>query len=193
MRNENTRTWIAILLVFSISSGGSILHAEEPPPRHSPPPWVYGLRLGVLAHDVNHLWSRSRKEGGVNWNAELVFGKPGWSIGSGRVLPNIGASINNRGDTSKIYGGCIWEVIFSGGGFFNTGAGLALHDGDLDREDADRKQLGSRMLFRIPFEVGLSWNGRHRLSLMFDHVSNAYLASPNEGLDTLGVRYGFQF
>jgi hypothetical protein len=28
---------------------------------------------------------------------------------------------------------------------------------------------------------------------MFDHVSNAYLASPNEGMDTVGVRYGFQF
>ena len=55
------------------------------------------------------------------------------------------------------------------------------------------KQLGSRWLFRIPLEIGLCWKGRHRLSLMFDHVSNAYLASPNEGLDTLGVRYGFQF
>lgn len=77
--------------------------------------------------------------------------------------------------------------------FFNTGAGLALHDGDLDRDESNEKQLGSRLLFRIPFEVGLSWGGRHRLSLMFDHVSNAYLASPNEGLDTLGLRYGFQF
>jgi hypothetical protein len=28
---------------------------------------------------------------------------------------------------------------------------------------------------------------------MFDHISNAYLASPNEGMDTLGVRYGYQF
>jgi hypothetical protein len=27
----------------------------------------------------------------------------------------------------------------------------------------------------------------------FDHISNAELASPNEGLDTLGVRYGYRF
>jgi hypothetical protein len=34
---------------------------------------------------------------------------------------------------------------------------------------------------------------RHRISILFDHMSNAYLASPNEGMDTIGVRYGFQF
>ncbi len=193
MRIAYVRTGIALMLFCGSAHIVSLLHAEELGPRPSPMPLFYGIRVGGLAHDVDHLWSRSRSEGGIDWNVELVFGKPGWTIGPGLVLSNIGASINNRGDTSKVYGGFIWEMLFGRVFFFNTGAGLAFHDGDLDDEDSDRKQLGSRLLFRIPFEVGISWNGRHRLSLMFDHVSNAYVASPNEGLDTLGVRYGFQF
>jgi len=28
---------------------------------------------------------------------------------------------------------------------------------------------------------------------MFDHISNGYLADPNEGLDTFGIRYGYLF
>lgn len=185
------RTCIALVLFCGGLSGISPLHAEGITPK--PDPLFYGIRAGVLAHDVNHLWSRKRSESGVDWNAELVFGRPGWTLGPGTVLSNVGASLNSRGDTSRIYGGLLWEAMFGGMFFFNTGAGLALHDGDLDREDPDRKHLGSRLLFRIPLEIGVCWKGRHRLSLMFDHVSNAYLASPNEGLDTLGVRYGFQF
>jgi lipid A 3-O-deacylase len=49
------------------------------------------------------------------------------------------------------------------------------------------------VLFRIPIEVGYSITAHHRLMLGFDHVSNAGLASENEGLDTLGVRYGYRF
>lgn len=58
--------------------------------------------------------------------------------------------------------------------------------------DHFHKELGSRNLFRIPFEIGFALNDRLRISIMFDHVSNAYLAQPNEGLDTLGVRFGFR-
>jgi len=154
---------------------------------------LYGLRIGVLAHDVDHLWSRSRAEGGVDMNAEVVFNQPSFSILTGRLLPNVGASINSQKDTSKLYGGFIWEFLIGPVFFVNSGIGLAVQDGDLDSDDENKKQLGSRLLFRVPFEIGISLGERHRLSVMFDHISNAYLASPNEGLDTIGVRYGFQF
>jgi hypothetical protein len=76
--------------------------------------------------------------------------------------------------------------------FFNLGLGLAVHDGQLDSSD-DKKALGSRILFRIPIEFGLLFTERQGVSVMFDHVSNAYLADPNEGLDTIGVRYIYRF
>ena len=67
------------------------------------------------------------------------------------------------------------------------------YDGKLDTKRRDRKSLGSRILFHIPIELGLEIKKHHRVSLFFDHVSNAYLADKNDGLDTLGVRYGYKF
>ncbi len=76
---------------------------------------------------------------------------------------------------------------------FSTWGGAAVHDGELETGEGGKKQLGSRLLLRIPFEIGYSISYHHRISLAFDHVSNAYLASPNEGMDTLGLRYGYRF
>ena len=75
----------------------------------------------------------------------------------------------------------------------DVGLGAAVHDGKLDTRDDDKKSLGSRVLFRIPIEIGYALNNRHRISILFDHVSNGYLANPNEGLDTFGLRYGYKF
>lgn len=154
---------------------------------------LYGIRLGLLVHDIGGLWSHMRAEGGADMNAEVVFSKPRWTLWGGAILPNFGLSINSQGDTSKIYGGVVWEFLFSNGFFFNIGTGLAVHNGQLESDDTNKKQLGSRILFREPIEFGITFCERHRISIMFDHISNAYLASPNEGLDTLGVRYGYQF
>jgi len=154
---------------------------------------IYGVRLGILAHDVGGLWSRTRAEGGVDVNAEIVFKKPSFMLWHGMILPSMGMSLNSQGDTSKAYGGIIWEFLLDNGIFFNSGAGLAVHNGQAESEDSNRKQLGSRVLFRVPIEIGFTICGRHRISILFDHMSNAYLADPNEGMDTVGLRYGLQF
>jgi hypothetical protein len=155
--------------------------------------WIRELRAGALAHDVDGLWSGSRVESGVDWNGEIVFWRSGLELPWGTLHPNLGASVNDHGDTSKLYAGVLWELESSFGLFLNLGVGAAIHDGKLDNDDDDRKQLGSRVLFRIPIEVGYSITEHHRLMVSFDHLSNADLASENEGLDTLGVRYGYRF
>ncbi len=154
---------------------------------------LYGCRVGLLYHDVNGLWSGSRAEGGIDVNAEIVFRRPGYFLWGGAIRPNLGVTVNSQGDTSTLYGGFIWEIVSRAGLFFNTGLGLALHNGELDAGDDRQKALGARVLFRIPFEIGATFGGRHRLSVFFAHISNAYLADPNQGLDVLGLRYGFQF
>jgi hypothetical protein len=153
--------------------------------------WLNEIRTGILAHDVP-MWSRITEEGGVDFNAELIFGYPEYPLFSGTLRTNLGFSLNSQGDTSKVYAGLLWGYVWDSGLFIDLGAGLAAHDGKLDNRE-DRKQLGSRILFRIPFEIGLLFGGRHGVSIMFDHVSNAYLARPNEGLDTIGVRYSYRF
>ena len=159
----------------------------------SEPGWLYEIRVGVLAHDVDGLWSGLRKEGGVDFNAEIIYRHPSFPLLLGTVRPNSGLSINNRGYTSKVYGGLLWEIEMKSGMFLTLGVGAAVHDGELETSKEDKKELGSRVLIRIPIEFGYELNRRHRVSIGFDHVSNASLANPNEGLDTLGLRYGYRF
>ena len=153
--------------------------------------WLAEIRTGILVHDVP-IWSRTRNEGGVDFNAELIFGYPDYPLFSGILRTNLGFSINSQGDTSKIYSGLLWEYLWESGIFIDLGVGLTVHNGKIDNSD-DRKELGSRILFRIPIEFGLVFAERHGISIMFDHISNAYLADPNEGLDTLGLRYSYRF
>jgi len=181
------------LAVFSFGTLNQPLQAQTLPAADSEPGIFYGFRLGLLAHDVGRLWSYTRSEGGADVNAEMVFRKPSFTLWGGTILSNVGFSINSQGDTSKIYGGVLWEFLFSNGFFFNIGTGLAFHNGQLESDDSNKKQLGSRILFREPIEFGFTFFERHRISILFDHISNADLAEPNEGLDTLGVRYGYQF
>lgn len=154
---------------------------------------LHEIRIGVLKHDVDNMWSGFSREDGVDYNGEVIF-TPEYTLLGGTLRPNLGFSLNDSGDTSKIYGGGILEYTWRNGIFFDTAVGLAVHDGETDDQNRkDKKELGSTLLFRVSFELGVTVADHHRLSVMFDHISNAYLADPNEGLDTLGVRYGYLF
>ncbi len=187
------RNALIVLGILLAGLSGHPLHAQTSTATAPAPGLLHGFRIGLLAHDVGGLWSNTRAEGGMDMNVEVVFNQPRFMLWEGVVLPNLGVSINNQDDTSKVYAGVVWEFQFGNGFFFNLGFGLTVHNGQLESEDANKKQLGSRILFREPIEFGFTFYEKHRISILFDHISNAYLAEPNEGLDTLGVRYGFQF
>lgn len=150
------------------------------------------VRGGVLAHDVPDLWAGFGLEDGIDINAELLFGR-GLAVLGGTIRPALGASVNTEGFTSRAYLDARWEIELESGIFFGLGLGAAVHDGLLDATEPDRKALGSRVLFHIPFEVGLRLDRRNSLSVYFEHVSNWDLADANEGLDAIGVRYGYKF
>jgi lipid A 3-O-deacylase len=155
--------------------------------------WVYEMRAGLLAHDVDDLWSRSRREDGVDISAEVVFAHAGLPLLFGHLRPNLGVTVNTQGDTSKLYTGGLMEWTHPAGLFLDAGIGAAVHDGKTNDRRSNRKPLGSRVLFRLSLDLGWTFRLHHRLMLSFDHISNAGLASPNDGLDTLGVRYGYRF
>ena len=179
--------WVVVLLLATNIAAG---YAFDDSPSNG---FIRELRWGAAAHDVDGLWSGESCEDGPDILAELVFNRPLFQLLAGTAYPNAGISINTRGDTSKIYGGLLlqWEPTKSI--FFSTGVGLAFHDGKRDTNGTDRKSLGSNVLFRIPVEFGVAINRHHRIIIVFDHISNAGLAQPNEGLDALGVMYGYRF
>ncbi len=176
-----------VALCLVVAAGG---YAFDQSPPAGP---VREVRIGLAAHDVDGLWSGESKEKGPDLCAEVVFNRSLFHLHSVAAYPNVGVSLNTRGDTSNGYGGFLLQWEPCSALFFSTGFGLALHNGRRAADSADRKSLGSRALFRIPIEIGYAINRRHRVILAFTHVSNAYLASPNEGMDTLGLVYGYRF
>ncbi|MCB1984231.1 MAG: acyloxyacyl hydrolase [Burkholderiales bacterium] len=153
---------------------------------------LYQMKFGVLAHDVDDLWSGFSREDGVDLNIEAVF-SPAISILGGTIRPALGGSINTEGDTSKGYLDLLWQYNFTTGFFLVTGVGAAIHDGRRHATTPAKKALGSRVLFHIPLEVGYFISPRTTFSIYFDHMSNAYIADENEGMDTLGARFGYVF
>ena len=181
----------AVILVLTLAGGA---HAFDMSP---PDGFVREWRFGVAAHDVDGLWSGASKEKGPDLCAEMVFNRSLFdslfdSIDID-IYPNAGISINTRGDTSKVFGGFRLEWQALPCLLFSTGLGLALHNGKRDTDVDDRKSLGSQVLFRVPIELGWVLSPHYRLVLAFDHISNAYLFSPNQGMDTLGLMVGYRF
>lgn len=151
------------------------------------------LRLGVLDHDVPDLWSGFRAEPrSVAINVEALL-SPSIAFLGGAIHPAIGASIDTEGATSNAYLDARWQYETPSGIFFGLGLGATIHDGQLELKDLDEKALGSRVLFHIPVEIGYRLDAHNSLSAYFEHMSNANTADPNEGLDRIGVRYGYRF
>ena len=153
---------------------------------------VHEIKLGVLDHDTSGLWSGFNRESGIDGNIELIF-SPSIPLWGGEVRPALGASVNSSGDTSKLYAAARWETAIGDNFLFALGVGGAVHTGETSLVRNDRKALGSKALLYFPIEAGYRITEHDTVSLFFDHVSNAWLASPNEGMDTLGIRYGYRF
>jgi hypothetical protein len=183
--------WIASALL-TLCGPALAVEPDPAPAPESSPGWIHELRVGVMAHDVDGLWSGQRKESGFDVGMEVVL-SPRRELFSGVIRPNLGFTWHNRGETSKAYAGAVWHWTTDHGFSFEIGLGGAVHTGERETRDPHRKELGSKLLFRTPIEVGYQIAERQRLSLFFEHVSNAWLADENEGMDLVGVRWAFRF
>jgi len=178
--------------------------------------FISEVKDGLLAHDVPDLWSGFRAErGGVNINGEVRFRHADWLFHNNTIMfsiaPALGATVNTAGGTSMIHCDALKFQMGQNrpqdkptGLFMSVGLGVAIHDGALKPEvrflngrfvetTADEKILGARALFHIPIELGYQFSVRNSVSVYFEHISNGYTASSNEGLDSIGLRYGYRF
>lgn len=154
---------------------------------------IYELKVGALDHDVPNLWSRFRRETDsldINVEAQL---SPAMNAFFGTIRPAVGGSINTSGQTSMGYIDARYTYEAPSGLFYAIGLGAAVHDGKLDLTNANSKALGARVLFHIPLEFGYRVDTHNSVSAYFEHMSNGYTQRHNEGMDRLGVRYGYRF
>ena len=154
---------------------------------------LYELKLGALYHDAPGMWSGfSVEKESVDVNIEAQF-SPSMSAFFGTIRPAVGVTINTLGQTSHAYLDARYTYDAPSGLFFAIGLGAAVHDGQNNLINTGQKALGSRILFHIPLEAGLRLDAHNSISAYFEHTSNAYTQNVNEGLDRIGVRYGYRF
>lgn len=144
------------------------------------------FEVGIAAHDLN---GDGGREKGVDLalvlRGERLEGIFWQTLLSPR--PHIGINIHDQFKTSSLYAGLTWSAVFGEVWYISADFGGAIHNGKLDRTTRDRVALGSRVLFREALEVGVRISERWRTGIRADHMSNADLATPNDGVTTLGL------
>jgi lipid A 3-O-deacylase len=171
----------------------------QPMPQPTPPIRIVDeVKLGLLVHDVG-LFGHHR-ETGEDVNAEILFVSPNilryiWS-----PRPHFGIDANGSGNTTNYYAGLTWGGTFyrpgwsRGDGFFALlSAGGSVNDGKISTTNPQRKSLGSHELFKEGLDLGYQINEVVNVAAYLDHISNAGLATRNEGLTSAGVRFGYKF
>ena len=149
------------------------------------------IRIGALWHDQGPF--SHRKERGYDGNLEILFTAPEFLNKIWGPRPHMGISINSAGDTNQTYAGLTWERDFYEYYFANFSLGAGYHDGYKVTDLQDRKSLGCKLLFRESIDVGFRFQINHSIMAHLDHISNAKLCSTNEGLESVGIRYGYHF
>jgi lipid A 3-O-deacylase len=153
--------------------------------------YVSELRFGILDHDPSLFGDT--KESGVDINLEALFHSPESFKYILSPRPHLGASINTVGDTSQFYFGLTWGLDI-GPVFAEVSFGGSANNGEYDIDpNRESKELGCPLNFRSSGSIGYRFLEHHSLSVIVDHISNASLCSENEGLETLGIRYGYKF
>ena len=154
-------------------------------------PSGFEIRGGVLAHDVPGLWSGFRLESGVDINAELLGSRCAPS--RRHVAPGDRRVRQYAWLHSKAYLDARWEIDLRYGVFFGLGLGAAIHDGNLDPTEPDRKALGSRVCSTSPSSSAIASTSARASRRSSSTCRTAALADHNEALDSIGIRYGYRF
>lgn len=152
---------------------------------------VSEIRLGILKHDVGPF--SSSEESGIDANFEVLFHSPKFLKFIWAPRPHLGVTFNSDDDTNQAYFGLSWEFDVGRNLFYGLSFGGSFHNGETKTDRIDKKELGCRLLFRESLEVGYRFGGRHAITAFLDHLSNANLCDKNEGLENVGLRYGYRF
>ena len=152
---------------------------------------VSEIRLGILMHDVGPF--SSSEESGTDANFEVLFNSPEFLEKIRAPRPHLGLALNSDGDTNQAYFGLTWEFDLWPKLFLGMSLGGSFHDGQTKTDRIDKKELGCKLLFRESLEFGYRFGGRHAITAYLDHLSNANLCDKNEGLENVGLRYGYRF
>lgn len=179
-------SWLAALLCCAVALSPALPHPAHAAAREASPLVI----AGIIAHDQGP--ASDHHEHGIDLNLEVQF-RPLNIPGSPR--PGVGTTLNFSGDTSIAYAGLNYPLYETRRWFGSGFIGAALHNGPLHKEPVRCKEksdcgFGVRVLPRLSVEWGYYVSTTRAISLYWAHFSHRrLLASENEGVDHLGLRY----
>lgn len=181
--------WMARCALVAAGAGSSIVddgRAEE-------------IRGGASIQSVRAFSPNTERGAAIAGDVILEPFSEWRAVGRPRFQAGVSVATDDAA-TSFIHGGLVWRIDRPASRFYlDLGAGIAIHDGetafdpDTDFSVEGSAFLGCRALFRLQAAPGVWLNDRLSLSLQFEHLSNASICSPNEGLDNIGLRLGTRF
>jgi len=150
-------------------------------------------RLGAAFYDTG-LLTRPVTSGGAVVNGELLFASPGFLDAIGSPRPYVGVDIGLADDPVHFfYAGLNWDYHLTHQLYVSGSVGGAVHTASDLFNPPTQRALGSRALFHLGAAIGFDFTPNLTGQVYTNHFSNAYLASPNEGHDSSGVRLGYRF
>ena len=150
------------------------------------------MRIGVMDHDTSLIRKRLETDS-PDINAEVLFPSLKFLDWAWSPRPLIGATINTDGGTSLGYAGLGWNFDLGNKFYFDASLAGAVHNGETDKVTTSSRNYGCRLQFHETFSLGYQLNEHHSLMATFEHMSNAYLCDSNDGMNNIGVRYGYRF
>ncbi|MGD9816973.1 MAG: acyloxyacyl hydrolase [Hyphomonadaceae bacterium] len=165
------------------------------------------IHVGVMAHNICVTDCKNAgKEDGSNVEFQVSFDSPAFLSWAGSPQPYIVASINTAGETSFGGFGLEWRWEFADGWALEPGFGYIIHNGETNnpfpngspqaQAFADEHVLlGSEDLFRTSLGLTRDFEGPWEAQLFFEHLSHGQVlgSGRNQGLDQIGIRFGYQF
>ncbi len=149
------------------------------------------VRGGFYAHDMA---GPAHEDDGLDINGEVLFDSPAFLSWAYAPRPRLGATINTNSDTSFAYLDLGWTIDFTEALFVDLSVGGAVHNGELDGPSAaGENSYGCRANFHESISLGYRVSPAWSVMLTAEHISNAGLCDPNDGLTNVGARVGYSF
>ncbi len=151
------------------------------------------VRGGVAAYDAGPFTPRHFSGGVIN--GEILAPSPDFLVPIGAPRPYIGADIAISDHPIHVfYAGLNWEAYLAKNFYVGFSAGGSVNTSEEEANDAGEvKRLGSNVLFHLQASVGFDISETTTAQLYLNHFSNAGLADSNNGLESVGIRFGIRF
>jgi len=108
--------------------------------------------------------------------------------------PQFGADLNLQGKTSAVFLGFAGVANLPGNFVIEANLGGSVNNGNkTSPADSGRSELGCTTLFREAFGIGYRFSKQISLMAVAEHMSNANLCTPNNGITNFGLRLGYSF